>query len=211
MNHAPITIILLAITCIISYLAFNNESLSRKLIMNPYIVARRKEYYRFISSGFIHSGIVHLLFNMITFYSFAQYVEFHFRFEHGQLLGGIYFIALYIGGIIVSDIPTYLNYKNLPHYNSLGASGGVSSVLFASILYEPLTPLYVFGVIPMFSFIMGAVFLVYSYYFAKGSDDNINHSAHFFGALFGFIFAIAVEPLALIGFFEKIAAWKMGF
>jgi membrane associated rhomboid family serine protease len=211
MNHTPITIIFLAITLITSYLAFNNESLYRKLIMNPYIIAKRKEYYRFISSGFIHSGIVHLLFNMVTFYSFAQYVEVYFRFAHGQLLGAIYFIFLYIGGIIISDIPTYLQYKNLPHYNSLGASGGVSSVLFATILYEPLAPMYIFGVIPMVSFIMGAVFLIYSYYFAKGSNDNINHAAHFFGALFGFIFAIAVEPLALMSFFEKIASWRLGF
>lgn len=211
MNDAPITIIFLAITLITSYLAFNNDSLSRKLIMNPYTVSHRKEYYRFISSGFIHGGTVHLLFNMLTFYSFAQFIEWYFGAVHGQVLGSLYLIALYIGGIIVSDIPTYLKYKNLPHYNSLGASGGVSSVLFAAILYEPLQPISILFAIKLPGFIMGVVYMIYSYYFSKGSDDNINHSAHFFGALFGFIFAIAVEPLALMSFFEKIAAWKLGF
>ena len=211
MEATPITIIFLVITLITSYLAFNNEGLSRKLMMNPYTISRRKEYYRFISSGFIHGGIVHLAFNMITFYSFSQFVEWRFGAMHGQFLGSIYLIALYIGGIIISDIPTYLKNKDLPHYNSLGASGGVASILFAAILYEPLQPISIFLMIKLPGFIMGVVYMIYSYFYSKGSDDNINHSAHFFGALFGFIFGIAVEPFAIIGFFEKISEWRLGF
>ncbi|SFF52214.1 rhomboid family intramembrane serine protease [Thermoflexibacter ruber] len=207
----PITSFFIAVTVIISYMAFSNETLSNKLIMNPYRVAKRKEYYRFISSGFIHNGYVHLIFNMITFFFFARWIESYFAYKHGLLVGGIYMVALYLAGIVVSDIPTYFQYKNLPHYNSLGASGGVAAVLFATILYEPLNPIYIYGVIKIPGFIIGAVYVIYSYFYSKGSEDNINHSAHLYGALFGFFFAVAVEPVALVDFFEKIAAWKFTF
>jgi len=207
----PITFLLIAITAITSYLALSNDSLSRKLIMNPYIVARKKEYYRFITSGFIHNGYVHLIFNMITFFFFSQWIESYFNHTHGAILGSAYLIVLYLAGIIVSDIPTYLQYKDLPHYNSLGASGGVASILFASILYEPLNPIAIFGVIQVPGFILGIVYAIYSYFYSKGSEDNINHSAHLYGALFGFVFGIVIEPMAIMTFFQKIAAWNFGF
>jgi membrane associated rhomboid family serine protease len=207
----PVTYFFLAVTAITSYMAFSDEPLTRKLIMNPYAVARKKEYYRFISSGFIHSGYVHLIFNMVTFFSFAQWLESYFVMVHGTLLGSLYMIGIYLIGIIVSDIPTYLQYKNLPHYNSLGASGGVAAVLFAVILYEPLNPISVFLTIKLPGFIIGAVYVIYSYFYSKGSEDNINHSAHLYGALFGFVFAIAIEPFALMLFFQKIVEWKIGF
>jgi membrane associated rhomboid family serine protease len=207
----PITYFFIAVTVIISYMAFSDDRLSSKLIMNPYTVKRRKEYYRFISSGFIHNGYVHLIFNMFTFYFFARFIEDYFAYTHGTILGSLYIILLYLGGIIVSDIPTYLQNKDLPHYNSLGASGGVSSVLFATILYAPLNTIAIYGIIKLPGFIIGAVYVIYSYFYSKGSDDNINHSAHLYGALFGFVFGIVIEPMSLISFFEQIARWRLAF
>src|SRR5688572_19410329 len=106
-------------------------------MMNPYYAHRKQQYYRFVSSGFIHKDHMHLLWNMLSFYFFGTAIERQFHALFGQV-GSLYFIALYILAIVVSDIPTYFKHKNHVGYNSLGASGGVSAVIFAFIIFEPL-------------------------------------------------------------------------
>ncbi len=205
-----LTTLIICVTVGISLYGFSNAEFQQKCLMNPYSIERRKEYYRFISSGFIHNGYVHLIFNMLTFYFFAPFVcEWYFVGSFGLAMGYAYFLILYLGGILVSDIPTFLRYKNYPHYNSLGASGGVSSVVLSSVIYNPLNEIYIYGVLPVPGFILGAVYIIYSYYYSKGSDDNINHSAHLYGALYGVVFSILVKPSALPAFFEQIANWKL--
>ncbi|MDH4092689.1 MAG: rhomboid family intramembrane serine protease, partial [Cyclobacteriaceae bacterium] len=132
-----ITYALIGLTVLISMYSFNNEGLLRSLIMNPYLISSRKQYYRLLTSGFIHKDHMHLLLNMVTFYFFGGVIEQVFTIIFGSM-GGFYFVILYLMAIVVSDLPTVLKHKSNPGYNSLGASGGVAAVVFASIILLPL-------------------------------------------------------------------------
>jgi membrane associated rhomboid family serine protease len=150
---------------------------------------------------------MHLLFNMFSFYFFGLAIETIFKSLFGDL-GGVYFILLYLIAIIVSDIPTFLKNRNNPGYNSLGASGGVSAIIFAFIIFEPLADLCLWAFLCMPGFIMGILFIATSYYQGRKSKDNINHDAHLYGALFGLVFCIIVYPHAIGEFFDKLSGWK---
>jgi membrane associated rhomboid family serine protease len=205
-----ITLILVIITSGISYYAFSNYSLMDKLILNPYSVSKRKEYYRFVTSGFVHADFGHLIFNMLSLWFVGEGIEMLF----GSLFGAngtFYFLFLYIVGIIVSDIPSYLKHRNSSSYNSLGASGGVSAVLFAAILFAPTMDVSLYFFIKMKAFIFGLLFLGYSYYEARKGTSYVNHSAHMVGAIFGLVFMAVVYPPAVPGFFAQIADWVQSF
>ena len=176
-------------------------------MMHPYQVYQSGEYYRFITSGFIHSNYGHLAFNMITFFFFGRYVEQSFTYFFGSI-GGYYFIALYLLGIVVSDIPSYWKNKTNVNYSAIGASGGVSAVLFSSILIDPLNKIYVYF-IPMPGFLLGALYLAYSFYQGKKMSDNINHDAHMYGAIFGTIFTIILRPTFFSEFFQQLMGYSL--
>jgi membrane associated rhomboid family serine protease len=198
-----ITYIFIGVTVLISFAAWNNPDLMRKFIMNPYHVERRGQYQRFITSGFIHQDHMHLLFNMITLYSFGNLLEqlFNMYFEG---IGSVYYVVLYLLAIIVSEIPTYFKHKNNPGYNSLGASGGVSAIVFAVILFRPLVKIYM-----MPGFILGTLYIIYSYFQAKKAADGINHDAHLYGAAFGIVFCLVLYPPVFELFYQQISTWKM--
>jgi len=163
------------------------------------MVVHRKEYLRVITHAFLHADWGHLIFNMLTLWFFGGMVEKYFMmvFPSGSLL----YILLYILGIIVSSISTILKYKDQHYYNSVGASGAVSAVLFAGILFDPHMSIFIMFIpIPIPAFLFGIAYLAYSQYMNRQSKDNINHDAHFYGAVFGFIFPIILKP-ALIGYF----------
>mgnify|MGYP000032276954 FL=1 len=176
-------------------------------MMNPYSTHRRNQYYRFVSSGFVHKDHMHLLWNMFSFYFFGMAIERQFSAMFGQT-GGLYFIALYILAIIVSDIPTYLKHRENPGYNSLGASGGVSAVIFAFIIFQPLSDICLYFALCLPGFILGALYIIFSWYQGRRSNDNINHDAHLYGALFGLIFCIVIAPASIGSFFEQIQTWR---
>jgi membrane associated rhomboid family serine protease len=202
------TLILVIVTVLISIAAWRNEALMDRWIMNPYAVAKRSEYYRLVTSGFLHADYGHLLFNMFSFYSFGQALEGVFTALFGDL-GGVVFVAFYIVGIIISDIPTLLKYRDQPRYNSLGASGGVSSVIFAMILLNPFMSLQLMFIpIPIPGFIFGLLYLGYSYYASRQGSSGINHDAHLYGALFGLLFMAIAYPPALPAFAEQLSAWR---
>lgn len=201
-----ITYIIIAITVAVSFLAWDRKSWFGKLMMNPYRIHHHKEYFRFITSGFIHKDHIHLIFNMFSFYFFGRAIESVFNNLFGSL-GTIYFIVLYLAAIIVSDLPTYFKQKNDPGYNSLGASGAVSAVIFAFIIFEPLTSICVYFALCMPGFILGVLYVGFSYYQAKKANDNINHEAHLYGALFGLVFCIVIYPRSLPEFFHQIKTW----
>ncbi len=208
MEGTQVTYFFMAITVIASVYAFNNGALLTKWMMTPNLVRTRKEYYRFLTSGLIHGGWMHLIFNMFTFWMFAGKVEYTFNYLYGEL-APLYFVLLYVGGVIVSDIPTYYKHRYDEYYNSLGASGGVSAVVFASILLDPLSRICLYGVFCLPGFILGTVYLIYSYVYSKESRDNINHSAHLFGALYGAGFMAVVEPNVLPVFIQKVSTWSI--
>lgn len=203
----PVTYIIIGITVLISFAAYSNNNLMRQFMMNPYMISNRQQYYRFITSGFIHADHVHLFFNMFSLYFFGTTIEYIFGIVF-ESSGTLYFIALYIIGIIVSDIPSYMKHRNNPGYNALGASGGVASVIFASIIFQPLANIYIYF-IPVPGFILGIAYIFFSWYQGKKANDNINHDAHLYGAVFGVLFCAVLYPQSLPQFIEQIKAWDV--
>jgi membrane associated rhomboid family serine protease len=202
-----ISVILIIITVAASFYSWNNPHIHAKWMMNPYQVSRHNEYFRFITSGFIHNDYMHLFFNMFTFYFFGGVVE-HI---HSQLFGGMggtVFVGFYLAGIVISDLPTFFKYRNIPRYNSLGASGGVAAVVFSSIMFFPLNNICLYGIICIPGFILGILYLMYSVYQGKRMADNINHDAHIYGAIFGVVFSIIIHPQVVITFFQQIITYR---
>ncbi len=203
MNLTTTTWILI-VTIAASFYAWNRQDIYQKWIMNPYQVKHHKQYWRFITSGFVHINYTHLFFNMFALFFFGQHVAYYFGIMGNQLL-----VILYLLVIVISDIPTYLKYKDVPNYNSLGASGGVAAVLFSSIMFEPLNPIYIMFIpIGIPGFVLGTLYLVYSYYQGKRMSDNINHDAHLFGAIFGLVFTVLLRPGVLVSFVQQIKDWS---
>ena len=188
-SSAPVTFSLIAINVIISLIGFSNADFLDKAMMWPYRDKREKQYYRFISSGFIHADFIHLLFNMFSFYFFGRAIEYYFS-QYG-LGGNISYLLLYFMGIIVSDIPSYLKHQDNPGYKSLGASGAVSAIIFACILFQPWGTILIYF-IPMPFIVFAFVYLGYCVYMSKKNIGHINHDAHLWGSLFGLVFTVAL-------------------
>ncbi|WP_460622548.1 rhomboid family intramembrane serine protease [Hymenobacter tenuis] len=198
-------LLLVGLTCAISMYAWSNPQLMDSWILEPYRVKRNNDWYRFVTSGFLHADWGHLLFNMFAFYSFSQVVESIFRGEFGDSTGILYFLLLYIGGIVVSDIPTYMRHRDDPNYRSLGASGGVASVIFAAIVFNPIGGIRIFPIpVDIPGFIFGFLYLAYSYYMGRRRGDNINHDAHFYGAMYGVVVTLLLVPRAAPLFWDQI-------
>ena len=196
---------MMAITALVSYKAFQDSSLKWRFMFNAYEIKRKKEWYRFFSHGLIHADWVHLGLNIYVLYLFGGKVEHEFIKEFGMVRGIVNYLLLYIGGLAVSSFYSYAKHQDNPNYNSLGASGAVSAVVFASIALFPmdklgiiLIPFYIPGVI------FGALYLLYSNYMAKKQMDNIGHDAHFWGALFGFVITFVFNPSLLSSFVNQI-------
>ena len=196
-----ITLTIIIVTCIITLTGFRNGKVIDELIFWPPAINKKHQYYRFITCGLIHADYMHLIFNMLTLYFFGTFMEAHYQGELG--LQKWYYLALYIGALIVSNIPTYLKHRNDYNYRSLGASGAVSAVLFAFILLYPWQRIVVL-VFPVPAIVYGVLFLVYSAYMSRKGGDNVNHDAHFYGALFGILFTIAVSPDVAGEFWNKL-------
>lgn len=192
-DYKSITVLLIAINIIISFIGFSNRDFMRKLIMWPYGVKREKQYYRMVSSGFLHADYIHLFFNMFTLYFFGSNLE--IIFGQYQLGGSTAYLVLYFLGLIVSDIPSYLKHRNDPGYQSLGASGAVSAVVFAVILFNPWGAIYIYGAIKISAAVYAVLYIIYCIYMGRQSHDNVNHDAHLWGAVFGLAFAILLVLL----------------
>lgn len=204
-----ITLIIIIITCLISFYAWNKPQILEKWMMNPYAIHTRKEYYRFLTSGFIHRDYMHLIFNMLTLYFFGSVVENIYMAYISPTTGIILFITLYLLAIVISDIPTFLKNKNDNHYNSLGASGGIAAIVFASILFNPLAKICLYFAICIPGFILGFIYIIYSAYQAKQSGGYVNHQAHLYGALVGLVFNILLMPRSIIYFFQQLSTWRL--
>ena len=206
-----LTYIIIGITVLISFYAFKKPEVFSKLTMSPIRISRHGEYYRFVTSAFIHGDHMHLLVNMFSLYFFGPAVEVQLYHLFGAT-GNLYFLALYFIAIIVSDIPTFLKNKNNPGYSSLGASGAIAAVVFAFIIFKPLQDLCIFVGICMPGFILGTLYVVFSYLQGKKPHEklkNINHDAHLYGALFGLLFCIVIYPPSLPAFFDQIRNWEV--
>ncbi len=202
MNEYPITFLLIAINVIFSMIGFSNKEMLARTIMWPYYVKRKNEYYRFITSGFLHADYMHLFFNMFTLYFFGRNIE--LMFNHLQLGGPIAYLGLYLGALIISDIPSYFKNNDNVGYRALGASGAVSAVVFAAIVFSPWSSIYLYGAIKISAALYAILFIVYCIYMGKKGNDHINHDAHLWGALFGLIFTLILVEIKQPALFEGI-------
>ena len=183
-----ILLIIIASTAIISYIGFSNHTLFEKYKFNVRSILRDKEYVRLLSAGFLHADLVHLLFNMMTLYFFGPIVI--------QVFGALGFLLIYFGSILLGNLFSLYVYKNQGWYSAIGASGGVSGILFASIAMLPEITLYFFFIIEITGYIFGFLYFAYSVYMMLNprEGDNIGHAAHLGGAFFGLVYAVALEP-----------------
>jgi membrane associated rhomboid family serine protease len=199
-----LTIVIIIITSIVSLMAFSNTNTFNKLKFNAYIINNNREWFRFFTHALIHADWMHLIINMFVLYSFGSVVEEYFLFYFGSK-AILYFLTLYIGSIVVSSIPSYEKNKNNAYYNAVGASGAVSAILFASILFYPTGKIMLILLpVPIPSFVFGALYLIYSAYMAKKNLDNVGHDAHFYGAIFGFLLTILYKPKLFLLFIAQI-------
>jgi membrane associated rhomboid family serine protease len=204
-----LTIVIIILTVIASIAAFNDVQLKSKLMLIPDLMRRQGDYHRFITHGLVHADYMHLGINMFVLYSFGEIVEQYFGYLFGNS-GNLLFIALYVLSIVLSSIPSFLKNRFNPSYASLGASGAVSAVVFASILLIPWPESggirFFFIPIDIPPIIFGLLYLMYSAYMARAARDNINHDAHFYGAVFGFLFPIALKPELFNWFLTQLKA-----
>jgi membrane associated rhomboid family serine protease len=177
--------------------------LRERFVFNPYVIQERRQWYRFVSSGLIHADWIHLIINMFVLYSFGQIVETDYK-EVFDEKSTYYYLLLYFGGMILSVVPTFAKQKNNPGYNALGASGGVASVVFAFILFHPMEKLCLYGVLCFPGIIFGVIYLGYCYFAGKRKSSFINHDAHFWGAVFGVLFTIALKPQIIQIFINQL-------
>lgn len=197
LNETPVASIIFLFTIITSIYAFNDPNLYGKFMLHPYSISKGKKLFTFITSGLIHADWMHLFFNMFTFFAFAFQLE--------KLLGHWQFGLLYFVSMILADITSVTKHKDHFWYHSLGASGAVSGVLFSFILFFPLSKIMIFPIpFGIYAIVFGVLYLVYCYYMSKQSKDNINHDAHFFGALTGIILTLILEPGIIPHFIQQL-------
>lgn len=180
MSISLINLLIIIVTALISIGGFNNRALMAKYQLNPYQVYHRKEWYRMLTHGFIHVDWTHLIFNMLTLFFFGKYVE-------AMIGNGLIYLLFYLSAIVVSALTTLFKHKDNYLYNAVGASGGVSAILFASILFNPDSSImFLLFPVPIPGFIFGLIYIAYSHYMSRKESDNVNHDAHLLGALYGF-------------------------
>ena len=205
MMQAPITLALIGITCVVSWMAFNNRKLADRLILWPPAIDKHKQYDRLVTYGFIHADFSHLLFNMVTLYFFGREIE----DVMGQLSTPWTYPLFYVAALVVSILPTYLKNQHNPNYLSLGASGAVSAVLFAYILLAPWQLIFVFFV-PVPAIVYAVLYVGYSIWMDRRGGDRINHSAHLAGAAFGVLFMLIMEPKIIPFFLQQLTNPSFG-
>ncbi len=196
-TSSPAALTLLIVTLIVSVIGMQRPSFLAWAMLRPYRLFRNREYEKLITSGFVHADGTHLLFNMLTFYFFAFQLE--------RAMGSLRFLALYFFGLVFSEMGTCLKHRNDPNYASLGASGAILAVLFASIVYFPTQSIYIFFALPIPAPVFAVGYLIYSFYQSRQNTGNVNHDAHFGGALTGLAFVALTEPRAYRRLLEMLS------
>ncbi len=189
------------VTVAVSIWAFYDRSVMNKLILSPYAVVHQKQAYRIITHAFIHADWMHLLFNMIALWSFGGVVYQYFAMLTPNPT--FHFYLMYFAAIICSSATDIIKRKNDLYYLSLGASGAVSAVIFSAIFFDPWSMIFIFF-IPCPGILFGVIYLLYSSYMSKKGGGNINHDAHFYGSVFGFLYPILIEPRSIQLFIERL-------
>lgn len=199
------TLLLLGVTVLVSWQAFGNRSLMDRLLLWPPAIQRHRQYDRLVTYGFVHADGMHLAFNMITLFFFGRAIEPVFAAR----IGVVGFVAFYVSALVVSILPTYLKHRRDAGYRSLGASGAVSAVLFSYVLFAPWQWIYVFF-IPVPAVVYAVLYVGYSIWMDQRGRDNVNHSAHLWGAAYGVLFTVALEPRVGAEFVQRLMSPSFG-
>jgi membrane associated rhomboid family serine protease len=192
-----VALLIFAVTLVASLAGlYARPQVIERSLFRPYWFLRRRQYASIVTSGFVHADLPHLIFNMVTFWFFAFPLE--------RQIGPVRFAVLYVLGLVVSDLGTYFKHRNDPQYASLGASGAISAVLFAAIVYFPWMELFIIPIpVPIPAPLFAVGYVAYSWYSARQARGRINHDAHLGGALFGVVFVLLTDPAA----FTQLLSW----
>jgi membrane associated rhomboid family serine protease len=184
-------LVILVITLVVSVIGLRSPKLIERSVLRPYLVARGTGYSGLLTSAFVHANLGHMVFNLITFYSFGFPLE--------RAIGSVKFIVLYFGALLISGIGTCIKHRNDPAYASLGASGAILGVLFAAIVYFPRQSLYILPFpVPIPAPLFAIGYLAYSWYASRNRSGQVNHDAHIFGALAGLAFVLITDPTTFL-------------
>jgi len=201
--YATLSIIIL--TSLVSILCFTGTAPADKLAFESYEIWRNRRWYKMFSYGLVHGDFGHLFFNMLTLFFFGRVLEQYFMAVFGNGLGVFLYVFLYVSALAVSSIWDLVKYRNSPSYVAVGASGAVSAILFASILFEPKMGIYIYLIpIPIPGYIFAPLYLLYCWWMAKRGQDNIGHTAHFWGAVYGILFPLICNPHILWHFLGSL-------
>ena len=198
-----ITLLIIAITAIVSWLAFQKPRLAERLILYPPAV-KRGQYERLLTHGFIHADLSHLLFNMITLFFFGRLTE----RVIGSLAGPATFVLFYVSAIVVAILPSYLRHRDDTRYRSLGASGAVAAMLFAAILIDPWS--WIFIPIPVPAILYGVGYVAWSWWADRNAMDGVNHNAHLSGAIYGVLFMLLMDGRVAQHFLTRLQELPFG-
>jgi membrane associated rhomboid family serine protease len=202
-SFLTVTNIILVLTGLISYSAFNNVSLLEKLKHHPYSETRYKEYYRLLTSGFVHNDFLHLAINMFVLWQFGSVVERIYIREFGAM-GMFLYLAMYLTAIVFANLPSLRKHKDDSYYAAVGASGAVAAVMFTIVLFAPWSGVRLYGIIPLRIIVGAILYLVYEQWAGQNKNDNIGHDAHFAGAIYGILFIVVLNPSIYNDFVDKL-------
>ncbi|NZA27352.1 rhomboid family intramembrane serine protease [Luteimonas sp. SJ-92] len=202
-----VTFAIIGVTVLVSWRAFGDRRLIERLLLWPPAIDRHRQYERLVTHGFVHADWMHLLFNMITLFFFGGVIEQFFS----ERIGAIGYLAFYLSAIVVAILPTYLRHQHDPAYRSLGASGAVSAVLFSFVLLAPWSPIYLMLIpIGIPAFVFALLYIGYSIWMDRRGGGNVNHSAHLWGAVYGMLFTVMMEPRVATTFLQRLASPSTG-
>ena len=201
-----VTLLIVIVTCLVSIACFNNFDLKQQLKHYPIAESKNGEYYRMLSSGFVHGSWWHLGINMFVLYEFGTTVERLFTMQYGEMVGRSIYLLAYLAMIVLGDVPTLIKHKNNSSYASIGASGAVSGILFMFIILQPWRWLSLYFFIPIPAIVLGVLYLWYSSWASKNQQDMIDHDAHLYGALAGIVLLAALVPATIPSFIDKLIA-----
>ncbi len=201
-----ITVIIILVTVLISAWGFNQPQVIRSFSNAPYLEVRQKQYYRLLTSGFLHGDLFHLFVNMFVLYVFGEYIEKQFSIIHGDIPGKILFVSFYLFMIVLANLPNLVKHQNNPMYSSIGASGATSAIVFSYIVFNPWSMLQLYFFIPIPAIIFGVLYLWYSSWASKKQADFIDHDAHFYGAVGGFLFTLFMKKELFFHFINELTS-----
>ncbi|HEY0977880.1 MAG TPA: rhomboid family intramembrane serine protease [Flavobacteriales bacterium] len=204
MPELTITLGIIVLTCLVSWLALRDQRIFENLLFAPFQMYLQRDWFRFLTHGFVHGGFMHLFINMYVLYMFGNTVEQQYGALSGNS-GALPFILLYIGGIVLSSLPGYFKHRHDPAYRAVGASGATSAVVFSFILMNPTNKLFLILIpIPIAAWLFGLLYLGYEWYMSKRGNDGIAHDAHYFGALYGIAFTAVLDQHSVGAFMRAV-------